>query len=61
MRDYLIRRIILIPILLLGITIIDFVFINLAPGARRLALTNPSMSAICFGCGSLAAATWVIR
>src|SRR5215203_4780161 len=41
MRDYLIRRVILIPILLLGITVIDFVFINLAPGDPVTAMLDP--------------------
>ena len=41
MRDYLIRRIILIPLLLLGISVIDFVFINLAPGDPVTAMLDP--------------------
>lgn len=41
MRDYLIRRILLIPLLLLGITVIDFVFINLAPGDPVTAMLDP--------------------
>jgi peptide/nickel transport system permease protein len=41
MREYLIRRIVLIPLLLLGITVIDFVFINLAPGDPVTAMLDP--------------------
>ncbi len=41
MRDYLIRRTILIPLLLLGITVIDFAFINLAPGDPVTAMLDP--------------------
>lgn len=41
MSDYLIRRLLLIPVLLLGITIMDFAFINLAPGDPVGAMMNP--------------------
>jgi peptide/nickel transport system permease protein len=41
MREYLIRRLVLIPLLLLGITVIDFVFINLAPGDPVTAMLDP--------------------
>jgi peptide/nickel transport system permease protein len=41
MRDYLLRRIVLIPLLLLGITVIDFIFINLAPGDPVTAMLDP--------------------
>jgi len=41
MREYLIRRVVLIPLLLLGITVIDFVFINLAPGDPVTAMLDP--------------------
>jgi peptide/nickel transport system permease protein len=41
MREYLLRRLLLIPLLLLGITVIDFVFINLAPGDPVTAMLDP--------------------
>ena len=42
MRQYLMRRILLIPLLVLGITLIDFAFINLTPGDPVSALVNPN-------------------
>jgi peptide/nickel transport system permease protein len=42
MRQYLIRRVLLIPILVLGITLLDFTFINLTPGDPVTALVNPN-------------------
>jgi peptide/nickel transport system permease protein len=42
MRQYLMRRILLIPVLVLGITLIDFMFINLTPGDPVSALVNPN-------------------
>jgi len=36
------RRILLIPVLVLGITLIDFAFINLTPGDPVTALVNPN-------------------
>jgi peptide/nickel transport system permease protein len=42
MRQYLMRRILLIPVLVLGITLIDFMFINLTPGDPVTALVNPN-------------------
>ena len=42
MRQYLMRRILLIPVLVLGITLIDFAFINLTPGDPVTALVNPN-------------------
>jgi peptide/nickel transport system permease protein len=41
MREYLIRRLVLIPFLLLAITVIDFAFINLAPGDPVTAMLDP--------------------
>jgi len=41
MRQYIIRRLILIPILLLGITALGYLFINLAPGDPITAMINP--------------------
>jgi peptide/nickel transport system permease protein len=41
MRQYILRRLLLIPILLLGITALDFVFINLAPGDPITAMMDP--------------------
>lgn len=41
MRQYILRRLILIPILLLGITALDFTFINLAPGDPITAMIDP--------------------
>jgi peptide/nickel transport system permease protein len=42
MRQYLMRRLMLIPVLVLGITLIDFMFINLTPGDPVTALVNPN-------------------
>jgi peptide/nickel transport system permease protein len=42
MSQYLLRRIMLIPILLLGITMLDFAFINLTPGDPVTAITDPN-------------------
>ncbi|MEZ4865092.1 MAG: ABC transporter permease [Caldilineaceae bacterium] len=42
MGQYILRRLILIPILLLGITAIDFTFINLAPGDPITAMLDPA-------------------
>src|SRR6478735_1777079 len=42
MRQYLIRRVLLIPVLIIGITLLDFVFINLTPGDPVTAITNPT-------------------
>src|SRR3954451_3518163 len=42
MRQYLIRRLLLIPVLIIGITLLDFVFINLTPGDPVTAITNPT-------------------
>lgn len=42
MRQYLMRRILLIPLLVLGITLLDFTFINLTPGDPVTALMNPN-------------------
>src|SRR5215469_6601136 len=42
MRQYILRRLLLIPILVLGITMLDFVFINLAPGDPVTAMIDPS-------------------
>jgi peptide/nickel transport system permease protein len=42
MRQYVIRRLLLMPILLLGITALDFCFINLAPGDPVSAMINPN-------------------
>jgi peptide/nickel transport system permease protein len=42
MSQYLLRRILLIPILLLGITMLDFAFINLTPGDPVTAITDPN-------------------
>jgi peptide/nickel transport system permease protein len=41
MRQYILRRLILIPFLLLGITALDFLFINLAPGDPITAMIDP--------------------
>ena len=41
MREYVFRRLLLIPVLLLGITVIDFVFINMAPGDPVTAMLDP--------------------
>lgn len=42
MSQYLTRRILLIPVLILGITLLDFVFINLTPGDPVTAIVNPN-------------------
>jgi peptide/nickel transport system permease protein len=42
MGQYILRRLILIPILLLGITAIDFTFINMAPGDPITAMLDPA-------------------
>jgi peptide/nickel transport system permease protein len=42
MSQYLIRRLLLVPILLLSITAIDFVFINIAPGDPVSAMIDPN-------------------
>jgi peptide/nickel transport system permease protein len=42
MGQYILRRLILIPILLLGITAIDFTFINMAPGDPITSMIDPS-------------------
>lgn len=42
MRQYLTRRLLLIPVLVLGITLLDFVFINLTPGDPVTAIVNPN-------------------
>ncbi len=42
MRQYLTRRLLLIPVLVIGITLLDFVFINLTPGDPVTAIVNPN-------------------
>lgn len=42
MRQYALRRLLLVPILVLGITLLDFIFINLAPGDPISAMMNPT-------------------
>jgi peptide/nickel transport system permease protein len=42
MGQYILRRLILIPILLLGITALDFTFISLAPGDPITAMLDPN-------------------
>lgn len=42
MSQYILRRLALIPILLLGITMLDFAFINLTPGDPVSAITDPN-------------------
>jgi len=42
MQQYLIRRLLLVPILLLGITALDFAFINLVPGDPVTAMIDPN-------------------
>ncbi|MBX3010005.1 MAG: ABC transporter permease [Caldilineaceae bacterium] len=42
MGQYILRRLLLIPILLLGITAIDFIFINMAPGDPITAMLDPA-------------------
>lgn len=42
MSQYILRRLALIPILLLGITMLDFAFINLTPGDPVTAITDPN-------------------
>lgn len=41
MGQYILRRLILIPILLIGITALDFTFINLAPGDPITSMIDP--------------------
>ena len=41
MQQYVIRRLALIPLMVFGITLIDFVFINLAPGDPVSAMISP--------------------
>jgi peptide/nickel transport system permease protein len=42
MSQYVLRRILLIPVLLLGITMLDFAFINLTPGDPVAAFVDPN-------------------
>ncbi|MCC6703738.1 MAG: ABC transporter permease [Thermomicrobiales bacterium] len=42
MSQYLMRRLLLIPLLVIGITLLDFMFINLTPGDPVSALMNPN-------------------
>lgn len=42
MTYYILRRLLLIPIMLLGITAIDFTFINMAPGDPITAMLDPN-------------------
>jgi len=42
MGQYILRRLLLIPILLLGITALDFTFINMAPGDPITAMLDPT-------------------
>jgi len=42
LSQYLTRRILMIPVLILGITLLDFVFINLTPGDPVTAIVNPN-------------------
>ena len=42
MRQYLMRRILLSPILVIGLTVLDFTFMNLTPGDPVTALMNPN-------------------
>jgi peptide/nickel transport system permease protein len=42
MTQYLIRRLLLIPLLLIGITLLDFIFINIAPGDPVSAMLDPN-------------------
>jgi len=42
MSQYILRRVLLIPILVLGITLLDFVFINLTPGDPVTAMIDPN-------------------
>jgi peptide/nickel transport system permease protein len=43
MQQYILRRLLLIPILIIGITMLDFVFINLAPGDPVTAMIDPTV------------------
>ena len=42
MGQYLVQRLLLIPVLLLGITALDFLFINVAPGDPVTAMIDPN-------------------
>ncbi len=42
MTQYFIRRLFLIPLLLIGITLLDFVFINIAPGDPVSVMLDPN-------------------
>jgi peptide/nickel transport system permease protein len=42
MSTYVIRRVLMIPILLFGISVIDFVFINIAPGDPVTVMLSPT-------------------
>ena len=42
MSQYILRRLALIPLLLFGITVLDFAFINLIPGDPLTAFTTPN-------------------
>jgi len=42
MGQYILRRLLLIPVLLLGITAIDFAFINMAPGDPITSMIDPA-------------------
>ena len=42
MRQYLMRRLLIIPLLVIGITLLDFMFINLTPGDPVTAFVNPN-------------------
>ena len=44
MGQYIMRRLLLIPVLLLGITIIDYLFLELAPGDPVTAMIDPEMA-----------------
>jgi peptide/nickel transport system permease protein len=41
-RNYFVQRLLWIPILLFGITLLDFVFINVAPGDPIMSMIDPS-------------------
>jgi peptide/nickel transport system permease protein len=42
MNRYYVRRLLMIPVLLFGITVLDFVFISIAPGDPITAMIDPS-------------------
>jgi len=42
-RRYILRRLLLIPVLLLGITVLDYVFISVAPGDPITAMMDPEI------------------